>query len=138
RLDCDTSLIAFEGYLDLGAAPELKWVLVEEFGAGPRRLVLDLSRVTFMDSTALGVLVGIQRNLSQGAVLAIAAASPAVLRLFELTGVDRTFDLFATVGAAVASLQPKPPDFVDASREDAMPAAEPVRPRVKSLGDEPA
>src|SRR5207302_2453056 len=52
HLESDTSVIAFEGYLDLAAAPQLKGVLVDEFGAGRRRLVLDLSQVTFMDSTA--------------------------------------------------------------------------------------
>ncbi len=135
RLDSHTSVIAFEGHLDLTSAPKLKWVLVEELGAGRRRVVLDLSLVTFMDSTALGVIVAIKRNLGADAVLAVAAASPAVLRLFEITGLDRTFDLFPTVDAAVSSLQPEPSGVPNAAKEGAMPPAQRAEPGM-DLGDE--
>jgi hypothetical protein len=54
------------------------------------------------------VLVGIQRRLPAGAVIAIAGAQPVVGDLFALTGLDRVFKLFDGVDAAVAELSAPP------------------------------
>lgn len=108
RLEGHTSLIALEGDLDLGAAPELKWALTGLPAAGRSRVVVDLSRVTFMDSTGLSVLVGFKRHLSPGGLLAIVCASPAILKIFEVTGLDRSFELFPTLDAALAFVRRTP------------------------------
>jgi anti-anti-sigma factor len=63
---------------------------------------VDLSLVTFIDSTALGVLVGVKKNLSPGAKLAITCTHPDVLNIFELTGLDATFDIFPNFDDALA------------------------------------
>src|SRR5579871_1341333 len=70
----DTSLLSVEGDLDLASAPSLKWALADLQTAGSRHVVVDLSRVSFIDSTALGVLVGAQRALDPGVKLAIACS----------------------------------------------------------------
>jgi len=101
-LDEHTSVLNVEGELDLAAAPSLKWALADVTQAGATQLVVDLSRVTFIDSTALGVLVGAHRSLSAGARLAIACRHPDVLNIFELTGLDATFDIFPTFEDALA------------------------------------
>jgi anti-sigma B factor antagonist len=101
-LDERTSVLNVEGELDLAAAPSLKWALADVMQAGTTQLVVDLSRVTFIDSTALGVLVGAHRSLSAGARLAIACQHPDVLNIFELTGLDATFDIFPTLEDALA------------------------------------
>src|SRR5437588_6187572 len=72
EVDKHTSVIAIEGELDLASAPNLKWTLVDLFRAGYSQVVLDLSQVGFMDSTALGVLIGLDRNLNAGERIAIA------------------------------------------------------------------
>jgi anti-sigma B factor antagonist len=90
------------GELDLASAPRMKRALAEAINGGARQIVLDLAGVTFIDSTALGVLVGIQRNLRDGARLAVARAVPDVLNVFELTGLDATFDIFGTVDQALS------------------------------------
>jgi anti-sigma B factor antagonist len=102
ELDDRTGVLSVEGELDLATAPSLKWALADILDSGHSQVVLDLSRVTFIDSTALGVLVGVKRGLSSGAVLAIACAHPDVLNIFELTGLDATFDIFATFDDALA------------------------------------
>jgi anti-sigma B factor antagonist len=103
RLEVDerTVVVAVVGDLDLWSAPSLKHVLCDELEAG-RHVVLDLGRVGFMDSTALGVMVGVQRRLSGEERMAVAAARPAVLRLFELSGLATGFRVFATREAGVA------------------------------------
>lgn len=104
-LDADTTVIAVEGDLDLDAAPKLKWELTELAEQGHRKLIVDVSGVTFMDSTGLGVLVGVRRRLHGEGVVAIACPSAAIVNLFEVTGLDRTFDLCPTVSAAHARLR---------------------------------
>ena len=97
-------MVAADGALDLGSAPPLKQTLSELAREGFSRIVVDLSEVTFMDSTALAVLVGLKRRLSPSGVLAVAGANPQALQLFELTALDRAIQLFPSVEAAIASL----------------------------------
>lgn len=103
--DTATAVVAPDGALDLGSAPRLKRALGEIASERCTSIVIDLSRVTFMDSTALAVLVGASRRLGPDGVLAVAAASSQAQKLFELTGLDRTIQIFATVDAAVTSLR---------------------------------
>lgn len=105
NLDERTNVVAVEGELDLTTAPRLKWALLDSLQAGCSQLVLDLSRCNFMDSTALGVLVAVNRGLDAGARLAIACARPNVLKIFELSGMDGAFALFPTVDEALAHAQ---------------------------------
>jgi len=104
ELDARTSAVSVEGELDLTTAPRLKWMLVDAIQGGRTRLVLDLSLTTFMDSTALGVLVVVNRNLGAGAALAIACPNANVLRIFELSGMDGAFAIFPTLEEALAQV----------------------------------
>jgi anti-sigma B factor antagonist len=101
-LDEHTSVIAVEGELDLSTAPRLKWMLVDSLEAGHSRLIVDLSLATFMDSTALGVLVGVNRSLNTGARLALVCTRPNVLKIFELSGMDGSFAILPTLDEAFA------------------------------------
>ncbi len=100
-----TSVVALEGELDLGRAPSLKWALVDSVDAGYKQLVVDLTRVRFMDSTALSVLVGVNRSLDVGARLAIVCVNTNVLKIFELSGMDGVFAVFPTLEQALAHVQ---------------------------------
>jgi anti-sigma B factor antagonist len=102
ELDKRTSVISIEGDLDLSTAPRLKWMLIETLEAGHSELVVDLSLTTFMDSTALGVLVGVNRSLDVDARLAIVCTRTTVLKIFELSGLDGTFPIFSTLEEALA------------------------------------
>jgi anti-sigma B factor antagonist len=100
--DARTSIVRVEGELDLASAPTLKWALTDVLGAGVTQIVVDLAPVTFIDSTALGVLVGVHRGLPGGARMAISGADGDVLNIFELTGLDSTFDMFPALDDALA------------------------------------
>lgn len=97
-----TSIISVEGELDLATSPSLKWMLLDALQTGHGRLVVDLSLATFMDSTALGVLVGVKRRLDGDARLAIVCALPNVLKIFEFSGMDGVFAIYPTLDEALA------------------------------------
>jgi anti-sigma B factor antagonist len=110
ELDRHTSLVTVEGELDLSTAPRLKWTLIDSLQTGLSRLIVDLSRVAFMDSTALGVLVGVKRKLEEGERLAIVCPRRDLLKIFEFAGMDGAFAIFPTLEEALANV-----------REDAVP-----------------
>jgi anti-sigma B factor antagonist len=60
----------------------------------PQRLVIDLSEVTFLDSTGLGAIVALQRRQrAHGGVVAIANAAPPVAQILQLTGMHLTMEV---------------------------------------------
>lgn len=101
----DTTVLSIEGDLDLASAPSLKWALADLQSGGRRHVVVDLSKVSFIDSTALGVLVGAQRAMDQGVRLAVACDEENVLRIFELTGLDGMFEIVPTLEDALGYVQ---------------------------------
>jgi anti-sigma B factor antagonist len=105
ELGTGVSAITVEGDLDLSTAPRLKWMLMDSLEAGHSRIVLDLSLATFMDSTALGVLVSFKRRLDEDARLAIVCTRPSVLKIFEFAGMDGVFGIFSTLDDAAEYAQ---------------------------------
>lgn len=97
ELDERTSAIAVQGDLDLATAPQLKWMLVDALDEGHKHLVLDLKDSTFMDSTALGVLVGVSRSLGADGTLVIVCANAKLLKIFELSGMDGVFAIYPSL-----------------------------------------
>lgn len=93
-----------EPRLDAARAPVLREMLVRKAEEGHNRIVLDLSRTEFMDSSGLGALVSCLKRLGTRGTLAVAGAQGAVERLFKLTRMDRVFALHPTVDAAVAQM----------------------------------
>ena len=89
-----TSVISVEGDLDLASAPRLKWMLVDALGEGHSQLILDLSQATFMDSTALAVIVTEHKRLRHSdGTLTIISPPSSVRRLFEITGLTTVLDI---------------------------------------------
>lgn len=93
-------MLVAEGELDLASAPGLKWSMLEAVRTGCQELVLDLSKVDFMDSTALGVLVAVGRGL-EGHRIALVGLQPDVRRLLAITGLEDSFATFGTVDEAL-------------------------------------
>jgi anti-sigma B factor antagonist len=72
-------------------------------------LIVDLNRVTFIDSTGLGVLVSAARRAAaRGGSLHAVCSRPQTRKLLWLTGVDRRIPLTATVDGALMLLTPAP------------------------------
>ena len=91
--------------LDAAAAPDLKSALEVEVTDQPRRVILDCSRVGFLDSTGLGVIVSLLKMMAKNGGLAIAGAQPPVARLLKITQLDRVFRMFGSVDEAEAALR---------------------------------
>jgi len=90
RLDDETQLIALAGELDLYSVDGFRAALDEALAATPQRLVVDATEVSFIDSVALGVLVNALKRLRvAGGALGLVATNPNVVRVFEITGLDR-------------------------------------------------
>jgi anti-sigma B factor antagonist len=77
---------------------------LDEVVAGTR-LVIDLSKVTFLDSAGLGALIGAVRRVRESAgQVALTCPRPAISRLLETTGFDRIVAICPTVEDALAAL----------------------------------
>jgi anti-sigma B factor antagonist len=95
-------IVEVDGEVDLFNAPDLKRTLNSVVDSGGRALLVDLSRTTFIDSTALGVLIGVVKRLRpEGGELAIVCPDPSLRKVFEVTRLDRAFELFDSVEAAL-------------------------------------
>ena len=82
------------GELDVNTAPDLRERLARLVNDGVRTIVVDLGEVTFVDSTALSVLVSALKRLRQAdGDLELAAPNPSVRRVFEITGLTRLFTI---------------------------------------------
>ena len=95
--DDERHVLAVRGEIDLFTAPELKQVLADAIQAGRLRIVLDLTGTSFLDSTALGVLIGaVKRLRSRGGALAIVNVDENIAKTFEITGLDQIFTIVGT------------------------------------------
>jgi stage II sporulation protein AA (anti-sigma F factor antagonist) len=95
------------GELDLQVADALRRHLVRHLGIGrARNLVLNLSRVSFIDSSGLGVILGRYRQVKAlGGEMAIVGPTPPVNRVLELAGLHRLVRFFASEEEALESLE---------------------------------
>jgi anti-sigma B factor antagonist len=97
----DQKVLEVAGEIDVYTAPQLRERLIELVESGARRVVVDLGRVEFLDSTGLGVLVGALKRLrGVGGELSLVCAQERLLKIFRITGLDRVFTLHGSVDAA--------------------------------------
>ncbi len=98
-------MVTLAGEVDLYTAPEFREVLLRGIDEGARHVVVvDLSSVTFVDSTALGVLVGGGKRLRQhdGALLIVCGAD-GIRRILEIAGLAGVFAIHPTLDEALAA-----------------------------------
>jgi len=96
-------IVNVSGEIHLSTAPSFRERLDAVVAAGQGRLVLDLTAVEFIDSTGLSVLLNALRLINQRhGQMALVLKNPTVLRLFEITSLDATFEIFGDRSAAVA------------------------------------
>ncbi|MEV6527602.1 STAS domain-containing protein [Longispora sp. NPDC051575] len=100
----NVSVVAMGGEIDIATAPLLQRQLATLLGNGRHRLVIDVSAVTFCDSTGLGVLIGAARALHLHGLRAhLTGLRPAMTRLFDVTGIAHAFTLHHDLATATAT-----------------------------------
>lgn len=108
-LDGETRVLSAAGEIHVSTAPELAAHLSAALAAGRRRIVLDFAEVEFIDSTGLSVLLNALRRLNRrGGTMTLACTNPTVLRLFEITRLDATFDIVASRDEALEQIGAQP------------------------------
>ncbi len=95
------TLVSLAGECDLNTGRQLRDALTSEVSRGARRLILDLSGLTFMDSTGMQVLLGARTVLAvRGGILILVSPQPVVARILELTGADQLIPVYSTLREA--------------------------------------
>ncbi|HEY5528957.1 MAG TPA: STAS domain-containing protein [Thermoleophilia bacterium] len=97
-------VVHVSGDLDVYTAPQLKEALADTLAADGAALVLDLSKVHFIDSTALGVLASsLQQSKSHEGDLRLVIDDPYLLKIFHITGFDDVFAVYPKVADALSA-----------------------------------
>ena len=104
QLSEDAYVISLAGEVDLYTAPEFKQQLLDVVGKGAKSVIVDFSDTTFIDSTTLGVLVGgVKRLRTNDGQLSLVCSDRNITKIFEITGLDRVFSIYASRDEAVSN-----------------------------------
>jgi len=99
----DASVVSLSGELALGTIPRVEKQLLRQVQS-QSGVVVDLTGVSFIDSSGIGLLIRAFRAEDGGELHTVIAAGSQVERVFELAGIDRALPLFADRARAVAAL----------------------------------
>lgn len=103
-----TSIIGLEGEVDVYTAPQLKQQIIDLLDNGVNHIIVNLTQVDYLDSTALGVLIGgLKRLRERDGALDLICPNPRIRRIFEITGLDKIFDMYTTEDEALERVKVK-------------------------------
>lgn len=96
-------VVALAGELDLYNAHVVRDALIDAASEAPTRLVVDLSDVKFIDSTALGVLIEARTRMTNRRAFLLASPGLETRRALEVSGLDRHFAVHESREDALSS-----------------------------------
>jgi anti-sigma B factor antagonist len=91
--------------LDAAIAVRFKDVMREVADSGADHVLLDMSQITFMDSSGLGAVVAVMKHMGREKLFELAHLTTAVDKVFKLTQMDRVFQIYATVQDALGACE---------------------------------
>ena len=98
------AVVALEGEVDMCSSRQFKEALLQGISGGATRIIIDLAKVTFIDSTALGVMVGGLRAVeTQDGTLDIICCDENVKYIFEITKLNRIMHVYRSRDEALAA-----------------------------------
>ncbi len=105
RQEGGVAVVNVEGEVDLHGTPRLRESLTELVRPANAKVVVNLARVNYIDSSGLGVLVGAMKAAGKsGGKLVLAGLTREVRTVFELTRLSRFFDIYEDEATALARL----------------------------------
>jgi len=111
----ELALVSVLGELDLHSAGSLQARIEEAATLGAGTVLVDLSEISFIDSSALEVLVRESKRLEgRGHSLVLVTNDPRTRRILEVTGLDRVLRAYATLQDALDELSPEPSQLTTA------------------------
>jgi anti-sigma B factor antagonist len=94
----DRYVITVSGEVDLATSPELDVAIIAAIDSGTSSVAIDLTDVTFMDSSGLGVIVrGLKRCREADIDLDLVITNERVLKVFGITGLDQVIPIHASI-----------------------------------------
>jgi anti-sigma B factor antagonist len=96
------SITVLEDRIDAATAIQFKERMRDLTKDGPPRVVLDLARVQFLDSSGLGAIVAVKKLLGPDRVLELSGLTSTVEKVFRLTRMDSIFTIHPSLEVAVA------------------------------------
>jgi anti-sigma B factor antagonist len=106
----DATVVEVSGEIDVYTAPRLREKIISLVDGGNYRLIIDMERVEFLDSTGLGVLVGGLKRLRQhDGGIDLVCTQGRILRIFRITGLSKVFSIYNTVEEALTGQEPAGP-----------------------------
>ena len=99
-----SNVLPLEGEIDLHVSPRIASSLQSLIATKPPQVVVDLSKVTYIDSSGLAVLIeGMQNVAAYGGRFALAGLQETVRPIFEIARLDQVFKIYPDVDAAFAA-----------------------------------
>ncbi|MDQ2866429.1 MAG: STAS domain-containing protein [Candidatus Eremiobacteraeota bacterium] len=93
----ETLVFRLRGSLDIATSPTVRAALVEAASEGNHEIIVDLTKLAFLDSTGLGALIGAHRRaLERGGNVRLAVGDGSIARLLNITGLIRVFPVYRT------------------------------------------
>ena len=98
------NILELEGEIDLHVSPEVAESLRAMTAKKPKVLVVDLGKVTYLDSSGLAALIDAMQNVQgYGGKFAVAHVQESVQHIFEIARLDQVFQIFPDVDSALAA-----------------------------------
>lgn len=99
----ETLVVAVRGELDIYTAPDLRSLMLDAVRGGRDAVVLDLRGTTFLDSTALGVIVAVMKELrTRGGRFVLVNDRRSISKTLAITGLDHLLPVTAGLDDALA------------------------------------
>lgn len=111
----DHSVLSLRGEIDVYTAPLLRQAILDLLEQNKLNVVVDMTEVDFLDSTGLGVLVeGLKRVRSREGSFSIVATQDKILKIFDITGLNKAFPIHPSVDQATGRPAPEPAEAAEA------------------------
>jgi anti-sigma B factor antagonist len=106
RLSNHVAVVELEGEVDINAARQFEEALSQGISDGATRVIIDFAKVSFVDSTALGVVVGgVKTTKAQGGTLGIVCCEENIRGIFETTRLDEILDVYRSRAETLAAAE---------------------------------